>query len=138
MKDPELALLMKGIVFQLLEDPSPSPDDTISDKWVDAASPNCPSVIQSMMPALTDKVLVYAFQNTHRQINLASIVRGCGYKGYCKSWWWPTFRARVHAAGLSKLIPARLIKKWVGEGRGFWRSLGPARVAHFAPALQTS
>ena len=96
------------------------------------------ALVQSMMPALTDKAYVYAFHNTHRQINLASIVRGCGYKGYCKSWWWPSFRARIHVAGLNTLIPARLITKCVGEGRGFRRSVGPARAAHFAPALQTS
>ena len=136
--NPELALLMKGIVFQLPDDPNPLPDDNIWDRWVDAASPNCPSFLQSMIPALTDKGLVYAFKNVHRPINLASIVRGCAYKGYCKNWRWRPFRTCVNVANLSELIPAGLVKKWVGEGREFRRSLGPARAAHFAPALQTS
>ena len=69
--DPELPLLMKGIAFQLPEDPNPLPNAAIWDKWVDAASPNCPSVLQSMMPALTDKAIVYAFQNSQNVLQVA-------------------------------------------------------------------
>ena len=67
------------------------------------------------MPAMTDKALVYAFKNVHRQITLASIVQGHAYKGYCKHWWWPPFRACVNTTNLNEVIPAYLVQK---TGRG--------------------
>ena len=78
---PSLALVLKGIIFQPPDTPWPFADVDILDRWVDAMSPNAPSVLQSMLPTITDKALLYAFHDMHKQIDLASIVKGCAVIG---------------------------------------------------------
>ena len=63
MTHPTLALLLEGIVFQPPDTPHPLPDFDIWDRWLDAVSPNFPSVLQSMILALADKGLTCAFQD---------------------------------------------------------------------------
>ena len=135
---PELILLMKGVLYKMPDTPDPQPNVSIWDRWVDRDSPNVSSVLQSMMPTVSSKALTYARIDLHMQINLASIVQGCAYKGYARSWWWHPLRATVKGAGKDHLLPASLVAQWVGEGRGFRSSVVPARALHFAPALQTS
>ena len=135
---PELALLMKGVTFQPPDTDSPEPDLLIWDRWVDRESPNARSVLHSMLPKMAGTALTYAQKELHMQINVASIVRGCAYKAYPRSWWWPPPRTTMRAAHKEHLLPTTLVSKWVGEGRAFRTAFGPASAAHFAPALRLS
>ena len=133
-----VALLMKGVAFRHPSAQNPVPNFVLWDRWVYCSSPNAQTVCKSRVPVLTYKAFVLARDDLNRQINLASLVRGFNYKGYPKSWWWPQVRSALTALSQLHLVPNYLVKKWAREGRGFRMSLGPASVAHFAPALPSS
>ena len=130
----ELALL----TYQHPAAPSPVPDLQLWDKWVDQFSPNAQCVLRSMVPSLTSKVVVLAKAELHRQMNIASLVRGFTYKRYPRSWWWPALRSGLAATKQLHLVPHHLVSKWVQEGRGFRMAIGAASASHFAPALLQS
>ena len=105
---------------------------------MDAFSPNACSVCKSMVPVLTCKAVVLAQNDLNRQISLASLVRGFSYKQYAKGWRWPPMRSALVSLAKLDLVPNYVMRKWIGEGRVFTLSLGPASAAHFAPVLRPS
>ena len=57
-------------------------------RWPNQWSPNCPSVLQSMIPALTHKTFLLHGSPGSLEANVRCIVQGCGFKEYKWSWWW--------------------------------------------------
>ena len=135
---PSPTLLMKGVHWQHPACASPVPDELLWDRWIDHFSHNIRVVLASMVPNLTQKALILASSDLCRQINIASLIRGFSYKGYARAWWWKYLRGTLCQHQRLNLIPQYLVKKWVGEGRAFRKSLGPAGASHTAPALTTS
>ena len=82
-----------------------------------------PLVLKSMLPIMPNKVLMYARNELHMQINVASILWVCGFKGYSNHGVGPVVRAAV--VGASKhLLPAKLVTQSVGKGQEFRTAWG--------------
>ena len=69
-----------------------------------------------MVPGLTQKALVLATTDRFKQTNLASIIRGCGYKGYPHSWWWGPLYSVLPCTGHSDLVALGMGVKIVPGG----------------------
>ena len=86
-------------------------------RWPDPWSPNCPSVLQSMIPALTHKTFLLRGSPGSLEANVRCIVQGCGFKGYKWSWWWPHIRVRFKARAMLHVVPLNTVKLWYEQGR---------------------
>ena len=86
-------------------------------RWPDPWSPNCPSVLQSMIPALTQKTFQLHGSPGSLEANVRCIVQGCGYKEYKWAWWWMHIRVRFKARHMLHIIPLHSVKKWYEQGR---------------------
>ena len=86
-------------------------------RWPDPWSPNCPSVLQSMIPALTHKTFQLHGSLRSLEANVRCIIQGCGFKKYRWGWWWMHIRVRFKARNLLHVIPLHTVKLWYDQGR---------------------
>ena len=57
-------------------------DPSVWDRWPDRWSPSCCLVLQSVVPALVIKSVMFALRHDHQAVNVDGVVTGFGYKGY--------------------------------------------------------
>ena len=110
---PRPNLTVKGVPCT----PCSTPATSLWDRWPDRWSPNCPTVLGSMIPALTGKSMTLAGDRHAISCNVRTIVQGCGYKHYQWKWWWQHIRVRFKSRGLVDLIPLSKVKEWYTQGR---------------------
>ena len=92
-------------------------------RWPDPLSPNCPSVLKSMIPGLVHKTVQIHGSTRALQANVQCIVQGCGYKNYKWAWWWLHIRVRFQHLNLRHVIPLTRVKDWYQQGRD-WAGQG--------------
>ena len=108
------SLVLKGVPHSPL-----SPQDICAmwarspDRW----SPNCPLVLQSMLPSIVNKALVLCSAPYFRVLNIQALVQGCGFKSYPWAWWWITLRVRLRTFGLISEIQIHRVRMWYNEGK---------------------
>jgi len=114
-----LSLTMKGV-------PPVEPFFNLEmwDRWPDRWSPNCPLVLQSMIPALVHKALQLCNSTRCRGHNIRSLVLGFGYKHYKWEWWYMPLTCRLQALNLQSLCDYHCLKTWALEGASLAVSLG--------------
>ena len=114
-----LSLTMKGV-------PPVEPffNPEMWDRWPDRWSPNCPLVLQSMIPALVHKALQLCNSTQCRGHNIRGLVLGFGYKHYKWEWWYMPLTCRLRALHLESLCDYHSLKAWALEGASFAVSLG--------------
>ena len=78
-------------------------------RWRDRWAPNCPLVLQSMVPSLVNKVLCSA--PFFIIVNLQALIEVCGYKSYLWAWWWLTIHAPLCHFNLPSKAPLYLVKR---------------------------
>ena len=85
-------------------------------RWPDPWSPNCPSVLQSMIPALTHKTFQLHGSLRSLEANVRCIIQGCGFKKYRWGWWWMHIRVRFKGRNLLQwdtlTAEARAAHRW--------------------------
>ena len=64
---------------------------------------SCRLVLQSMVPALVMKSLVFAMCRANQSLTTEGIVTGFCYTGYNWSWWFMPLKRRLQGLGLSEL-----------------------------------
>ena len=103
-----LSLTMKGV-------PPVEPffNPEMWDRWPDRWSPNCPLVLQSMIPALVHKALQLCNSTQCRGHNIRGLVLGFGYKHYKWEWWYMPLTCRLRALHLESLCNYHSLKAWV-------------------------
>ena len=119
MCNDTLSLTMKGV-------PPVQPffNPELCDKWRDRWSPNCPLVLQIMIPALVHKALRFCNSTKSRDHNVRGLVLGFGYKHYKWEWWYMPLTCRVQALNLKSLCDYHILKAWALEGASIVVSLG--------------
>ena len=108
------SLVMKGVPHKPL---SPTNICTMWTHWPDPWSPNCPLVLQSMLPSLVNKALVLCSAAFFRIQNLQAIIQGCHFKSYPWSGWWLTMRVRLRNVSLLSEVPLHRVRTWYNEGK---------------------
>ena len=98
--------------------------NTLWDRWQDRWSPNCPLVLQSMIPALVHKALQLCNSTQYCGHNIRRLVLGFGYKPYKWEWWYMPPTCRLPALYLESLCNSHSLKAWALEGASFAASLG--------------
>ena len=108
------SLVLKGVPHSPL-----SPQDICAmwARWPDRWSPNCPLVLQSMLPSIVNKALVLCSAPFFRVLNIQALVQGCGFKSYPWAWWWITLRVRLRTLGLVSEIQIHRVRMWYNEGQ---------------------
>ena len=112
---PKMNLTLKGVPFcnaAMLA-------RTLGDRWPDPRSPNCPTVLGSMIAALVGKGLTLADNRLAVNHNVQTIVQGCGYKQQ-QWWWWQPIRNRPEAQGP---LPACVQMVVLGNITTVWKPL---------------
>ena len=104
--NPRCDITMKGIPMGSRE----SPVATVWSRWPDACSQNCPTILASMIPALSLKSCQKAGSPLALTANLRTVVQGCGHKGYPWRWWWVPFRNSLKKCRLLTHVPLYLAK----------------------------
>ena len=110
---PMCDITLKGVPMGRGE----SPVDSIWSRWPDACSQNCPTVLSSMIPALSLKSCQRAGSRLALTSNLLTIVQGCGYKGYPWRWWWTPLRNSLKRYHLLQDVPLYVAKQWYQQGK---------------------
>ena len=113
LTSPSIGMCMKGVTICS----GGGPAMRLWQRWPDPWSPNCPSVLQSMIPALTQKTFQLHGSPGSLEANVRSIVQGCGFKEYKWAWWWMHIRVRFKARHMLHIIPLHSVKKWYEQGR---------------------
>ena len=112
-----LSLTLKGFRSEFF-------DPAVWDRWPDRWSPSCGVVLQSMVPALVLKSIVFALCCDHQSLNVEGVVTGFGDKGYRWCWWFMPLRCRLQALGLGSLCEYSALKAWVAHGKAIALNLG--------------
>ena len=110
---PQPNLTVKGVPCT----PCSTPATSLWDRWPDRSSPNYPTVLGSMIPALKGKSTTLAGDRDVMSCNVRTIVQGCGYTHYQWKWWWQHIRVRFKHRGLVHLTPLSKVKEWYAQGR---------------------
>ena len=107
------SLTLKGVPHTPL-----GPDDVCEmwHRWPNRWSPNCRVVLQSMLPSLIRKSIIFCSSPGERLLNLEAVVQGCGFKSYPWAWWWMPLRVRLKDLGLLTYVPMHLVKIWYNKG----------------------
>ena len=85
---PTLSLTLKGFRPGFF-------DPSVWDRWLDRWSPSCALVLQSMVPALVLKSIMFALSRANQSLNVEGVVTRFGYKGYQWSWWYMPLKCRL-------------------------------------------
>ena len=80
------------------------------DRWPDRWSPNCPLVLQSMIPTLVHKALQLCNSTQCRRHNIRGLVLGFGYKKFKWQWWYMPVTCRLRALHLESLCNDHSLK----------------------------
>ena len=107
------SLTLKGVPHTPL-----GPEDVCEmwHRWPDRWSPNCRVVLQSMLPSIIRKSIIFCSSPRERLLNLEAVVQGCGFKLYPWAWWWMPLRVRLKDLGLLTSVPMHLVKIWYQKG----------------------
>ena len=100
---PTLSLTLKGSRKDFF-------DPSVWDRWPDRWSPSCALVLQSMVPALVLKSIMFALCRANQSLNVEGVVTGFGYKGYQWSWWYMPLKCQLQALGLGNLCEYGALK----------------------------
>ena len=118
---PTLSLTLKGFRPGFF-------DPSVWDRWPDRWSPSCALVLQSMVPALVLKSIMFALYRANQSLNIEGVATGFGYKGYQWSWRYMPLKCRLQALGLGSLCEYGALKAWVANGKAI--ALGRVEGAH--------
>ena len=112
-----LSLSLKGFTAQHF-------DPIFGDRWLDHWSPSCGLALQSMVPALVLKALMFALCRGHQGLKIEGVVTGFGYKVYRWEWWYMPLKCMLDSLGLQALYSYSLLKMWVANGAAITENLG--------------
>ena len=109
---PTLDLTIKGVPMGK----GATPVTAAWAQWPDWCSQNCPTVLRSMLPALTNKSCELASTPYAIECDIRTVVQGCRYKGYPWNWWWQPMRVRLQRLHQLHHAPLRCVKRWYQQG----------------------
>ena len=118
--NPKLDLTIKGVPIG----DGIAPVVHLWARWPDVCSQNCPTVLQSMLPSLTNKSCELAGSTHAIRCNIRAVIQGCGYKGYPWKWWWQPMRARLQRLNLQHHVPLCQVKQWYKQGSSWAGRVG--------------
>ena len=110
---PSLDLCIKGVPITAVAGPAVH----LWRRWPDAWSPNCPSVLKSMIPGLVHKTVQLHGSHVSLEANVQCIIQGCGFKDYKWVWWWMHIPVRFKSLNLLHVILLHRVKLWYKQGQ---------------------
>ena len=110
---------------------NPAVWDRRPDRW----SPSCGLVLQSMVPALVLKTILFALSSDHQLLNIGGVVTPKFVKGYKWECWFMPLSCGLQAErGHLCVYPA--LKSWVANGEAIALHLGGGGGGHFAKCTE--